>query len=109
MRVAGGLGTVGAGVVSDAQKSTASASQSTRRSGASRDCKPYHQALRRLFTRASPISRRSADRLSFHALDCRLQDERPRADVVLGDRYGTSCVAPVAETIEIDAARQAIR
>ena len=28
------------------------------------------------------------------------KDERPRADVVLGDRYGTSCVTPVAETIE---------
>ena len=28
------------------------------------------------------------------------KDERPRADVVLGDRYGTSCVAVVAETIE---------
>jgi N-formylglutamate deformylase len=28
------------------------------------------------------------------------KDERPRADVVLGDRYGTSCVAAVAETIE---------
>jgi N-formylglutamate deformylase len=27
-------------------------------------------------------------------------DERPRADLVLGDRYGTSCVAAVAETIE---------
>jgi N-formylglutamate amidohydrolase len=28
------------------------------------------------------------------------KDERPRADVVLGDRYGTSCVAIVSETIE---------
>ena len=28
------------------------------------------------------------------------KDERPRADVVLGDRYGTSCVPAVAETIE---------
>src|SRR4029077_7605468 len=28
------------------------------------------------------------------------KDERPRADVVLGDRYGTSCVAVVAETVE---------
>src|SRR3970040_1637310 len=29
------------------------------------------------------------------------KDERPRADVVLGDRYGTSCVTAVSETIEI--------
>src|SRR4029078_11998920 len=28
------------------------------------------------------------------------KDDRPRADVVLGDRYGTSCVAAVAETVE---------
>jgi N-formylglutamate deformylase len=28
------------------------------------------------------------------------KDERPRADVVLGDRYGTSCVAAVSETLE---------
>jgi len=28
------------------------------------------------------------------------KDERPRADVVLGDRYGTSCVGLVSEVIE---------
>ncbi len=28
------------------------------------------------------------------------KDERPRSDIVLGDRYGTSCVAAVAETAE---------
>ena len=28
------------------------------------------------------------------------RDERPRADVVIGDRYGTSCVAVVADTVE---------
>ena len=28
------------------------------------------------------------------------RDDRPRADVVLGDRYGTSCVAAVMETVE---------
>ena len=28
------------------------------------------------------------------------KEERPRADIVLGDRYGTSCVAAVSETIE---------
>ena len=27
-------------------------------------------------------------------------DDRPRADIVIGDRYGTSCVGAVAETIE---------
>src|SRR5207253_626103 len=28
------------------------------------------------------------------------RDERPRADVVLGDRYSTSCVAAVSEVVE---------
>ena len=28
------------------------------------------------------------------------KDERPRADIVIGDRYGTSCVGIVAEVIE---------
>ena len=28
------------------------------------------------------------------------KDERPRADIVLGDRYGTSCLGLIAETIE---------
>ena len=28
------------------------------------------------------------------------RDERPRADVVIGDRYGTSCVSIVAEVVE---------
>jgi len=28
------------------------------------------------------------------------RDERPRADLVIGDRYGTSCVPIIAETIE---------
>ena len=29
-----------------------------------------------------------------------IKDERPRADIVLGDRYGTSCVPAVAEAVE---------
>src|SRR5437899_2597273 len=37
--------------------------------------------------------------LSMPSTAC-VNDERPRADVVLGDRYGTSCVAIVAETVE---------
>jgi N-formylglutamate deformylase len=28
------------------------------------------------------------------------REERPRADVVLGDRYGTSCVPAVSEVVE---------
>jgi len=101
MRVAGGLGTV-ARVVGDAQEiydqriSVAEALQ--RIDGL---YKPYHRALRRVFMRLH------RDFGAAVLIDCHsmpssagAKDERPRADVVLGDRYGTSCVAAVAETIE---------
>lgn len=101
MRVAGGLGTV-ARVVGDAQEIY--------------DCripiddaltrieslyKPYHRALRKLFTRlhrdfgaAMLIDCHSMPSTAGH------KDERPRPEFVLGDRYGTSCVGVVAETAE---------
>ena len=87
MRVAGGLGTV-ARVVGDAQEI-------------------YHQripiddALRRLLTRVH------RDFGAAVLVDCHsmpssagAKDDRPRADIVLGDRYGTSCVPMVSETAE---------
>src|SRR6202030_2721840 len=101
MRVAGGLGTV-ARVVGDAQEiydqriSVAEALQ--RIDGL---YKPYHRALRRVFMRLH------RDFGAAVLIDCHsmpsatgAKDERPRADLVIGDRYGTSCVAIVAETIE---------
>src|SRR6476620_597698 len=101
MRVAGGLGTV-ARVVGDAQEiydqriSVAEALQ--RIDGL---YKPYHRALRRL------ISRVHRDRGTAVLIDCHsmpsttaAKEDRPRADVVLGDRYGTSCAPAVSETIE---------
>src|SRR5713101_3636050 len=101
MRVAGGLGTV-ARVVGDAQEIY---SQRIPVDDAIRRIeglyKPYHRALRRLFTRVH------RDFGAAVLIDCHsmpssagAKDERPRADVVLGDRYGTSCVAAVAETVE---------
>src|SRR5947208_1628617 len=54
-----------------------------------------------------PFSRVHRDFGAAVLIDCHsmpstagARDERPRADVVLGDRYGTSCVAAVAEMIE---------
>jgi N-formylglutamate deformylase len=101
MRVAGGLGTV-ARVVGDAQEIYAQripVEDAIRRIESL--YKPYHRALRRLFTRVH------RDFGAAVLIDCHsmpstagTKDERPRADVVLGDRYGTSCVAVVAETIE---------
>ena len=101
MRVAGGLGTV-ARVVGDAQEiydQRISVDDALRR--IENLYKPYHRALRRLFTR---VHREfgAAMLIDCHSMPSSTgpKDERPRADVVLGDRYGTSCVAAVSETIE---------
>jgi N-formylglutamate deformylase len=101
MRVAGGLGTV-ARVVGDSQEiygQRIPVDDAIRRIEGL--YKPYHRALRRLFTRVH------RDFGAAVLIDCHsmpsssgAKDERPRADVVLGDRYGTSCVAAVAETTE---------
>jgi N-formylglutamate amidohydrolase len=101
MRVAGGLGTV-ARVVGDAQEiydRRLPVDDALRRIETL--YKPYHRALRRLVTRVH------RDFGATILVDCHsmpstagAKDERPRADVVLGDRYGTSCVAAVADTVE---------
>jgi N-formylglutamate amidohydrolase len=101
MRVAGGLGTI-ARVVGDAQEiygHRIPVDDAIRRIEGL--YKPYHRALRRLFTR---IHRDfgSAILIDCHSMPSTAgaKDERRRADVVLGDRYGTSCVAVIAETVE---------
>jgi N-formylglutamate deformylase len=101
MRVAGGLGTV-ARVVGDAQEiydQRISVDDALRRIESL--YKPYHRALRRLFSR---VHREfgAAMLIDCHSMPSSTgpKDERPRADVVLGDRYGTSCVGVVSETIE---------
>src|SRR5215468_6681648 len=101
MRVAGGLGTV-ARVVGDAQEiydqRITVAEAMLRIDGL---YKPYHRALRRTFMRLQ------RDFGAAILIDCHsmpsttgARDERPRADLVLGDRYGTSCVGIVPEIIE---------
>ena len=56
--------------------------------------KPYHRALRRLFTR---LHREfgAAVLIDCHSMPSSAgsKDERPRSDVVIGDRYGTSSAA----------------
>jgi len=101
MRVAGGLGTV-ARVVGDAQEiydQRISVAEALRR--IDELYKPYHRSLRRVFMR---LHREFAAAV---LVDCHsmpsangAKDERPRADLVLGDRYGTSCVPVIPETIE---------
>jgi N-formylglutamate deformylase len=101
MRVAGGLGTV-ARVVGDAQEiydQRLPVDDALRRIESL--YKPYHRTLRRLFTRVH------RDFGAAVLIDCHsmpstagAKDERPRADVVLGDRYGTSCAAIVSDVID---------
>jgi N-formylglutamate amidohydrolase len=101
MRVAGGLGTV-ARVVGDAHEIYDQRipvdDALARIEGL---YKPYHRALRRLITGLH------RDFGAAVLIDCHSmpsvagsKDDRPRADFVLGDRYGTSCVPAVAETVE---------
>jgi N-formylglutamate amidohydrolase len=101
MRVAGGLGTV-ARVVGDAQEiygQRIPVDEAIRRIEAL--YKPYHRALRRLFTRIHRAFG-AAVLIDCHSMPSAAgtKDERPRADIVLGDRYGTSCAGAVAEAIE---------
>src|SRR3954466_4903281 len=101
MRVAGGLGTV-ARVVGDSQEiygQRLPVDDALRRIESL--YKPYHRALRRLFTRVHRDFG-AAVLIDCHSMPSSAgpKDERPRGDIVLGDRYGTSCVAAVAEIIE---------
>jgi len=101
MRVAGGLGTV-ARVVGDAQEiydRRIPVDDALRRIESL--YKPYHRSLRRLFTKlhrdfgaAVLVDCHSMPSTAGH------KDERPRPEFVLGDRYGTSCVGVVSETVE---------
>jgi len=101
MRVAGGLGTV-ARVVGDAQEiydQRIAVTEALRRIDGL--YKPYHRALRRLFL-ALHREFGAAILIDCHSMPSTTgpRDERPRADFVLGDRYGTSCVPVIAETVE---------
>jgi N-formylglutamate amidohydrolase len=101
MRVAGGLGTV-ARVVGDAQEiydQRIPVDDALRRIEGL--YKPYHRALRRLITRVHRDFK-AAVLVDCHSMPSAAgaKDERPRADFVIGDRYGTSCVAAVADAVE---------
>jgi N-formylglutamate amidohydrolase len=101
MRVAGGLGTIPR-VVGDGQeiyRERISVDEALARIESL--YKPYHRALRRLINRAHQ---------AFGAVvvvDCHSmpsvgvsRDEPRRADVVIGDRYGTSCAPLLADMVE---------
>ena len=101
MRVAGGLGTV-ARVVGDAQEiydDRLPVGDALRRIEVL--YKPYHRALRRLVTRAHR-GFGTGVLVDCHSMpsSAGAREERPRADVVVGDRYGTSCTGIVADVLE---------
>ena len=101
MRVAGGLGTIPR-VVGDGQEiygERIAVDDALAR--IEQLYKPYHRALRRLVTKAHRDFG-AAILVDCHSMPSMAgsRDERPRADIVLGDRYGTSCVALVADTVE---------
>jgi N-formylglutamate amidohydrolase len=102
MRVAGGLGTV-ARVVGDAQEiydQRIPVDDALRRIEGL--YKPYHRALRKLVTRVHRDFG-TAVLVDCHSMPSTAgpKDERPRADIVIGDRYGTSCVGVIADTVEV--------
>ena len=101
MRVAGGLGTV-ARVVGDAQEiydQRIPVDDALLRIEVL--YKPYHRVLRRLVSR---VHREfgAAVLVDCHSMPSAAgpKDDRPRADIVIGDRYGTSCSGAVTDTIE---------
>jgi N-formylglutamate deformylase len=101
MRVAGGLGTV-ARVVGEAQEiyeRRISVDDAMRRIETL--YKPYHRALRRLFTKGQKTFG-AAVLVDCHSMPSSggQRDERPRPEFVIGDRYGTSCVPIIAECVE---------
>src|SRR5437868_10517960 len=101
MRVAGGLGTIPR-VVGDGQeiyRERLSVNDALGRIEAL--YKPYHRALRRLINKAHQAFG------TVILVDCHSmpsigisRDEPRRPDVVIGDRYGTSCAPRLPDTVE---------
>jgi len=101
MRVAGGLGTIPR-VVGDGQEIYRERLSVDDALGRIEQLyKPYHRALRRLINR---VHQRFGTTV---VVDCHSmpsvgvsRDEPRRPDVVIGDRYGTSCAALLADIVE---------
>ncbi len=101
MRVAGGLGTIPR-VVGDGQEiyyERLDVEDALKRIEAL--YKPYHRALRRLIAKTQKTFGLAI------IVDCHsmpsvgvTRDEPKRPDVVIGDRYGTSCARLLADTVE---------
>jgi N-formylglutamate deformylase len=101
MRVAGGLGTIPR-VVGDGQEIYRERISIDDAIGRIEGLyKPYHRALRKLVNKAQAMFG------TVIVVDCHSmpsvglsRDEPRRPDVVIGDRYGTSCTALIADVVE---------
>ncbi len=101
LRVAGGLGTI-ARVVGDAREiypKRIPVSEALSR--IEQLYKPYHRTLRKLVSRAQKNCG-IALLIDCHSMPSNAgsREERPRADFVLGDRYGTSCSSAITDMVE---------
>ena len=101
MRVVGGLGTI-ARVVGDAVEiydRRLPVADALRR--IETYYKPYHHTLRRVLTRLHGQFR-VALLIDCHSMPSTALGgaDRPRADFVIGDRYGTSCAPALADAVE---------
>lgn len=101
LRVAGGLGTI-ARVAGDAREiypKRIPVSEALSR--IEQLYKPYHRTLRKLVSRAQKNCG-IALLIDCHSMPSSAggRDERPRADFVLGDRYGTSCSSAITDMVE---------
>lgn len=101
MRVAGGLGTIPR-VVGDGQEIYRERlSVDDALSRIETLYKPYHRALRRLINKAHQTFG-TAIMVDCHSMPSigMSRDEPRRPDIVIGDRYGTSCASLLADVVE---------
>ncbi len=101
MRVAGGLGTIPR-VVGDGQEIYRERLDVDDALGRIEALyKPYHRALRRLISKAH-LAFGTAILVDCHSMPSVgvSREEPPRPDVVIGDRYGTSCAAVLRDRVE---------
>lgn len=101
LRVAGGLGTI-ARIVGDGQdiySDRLPVEEGLRRVEGL--YKPYHRALRKLLNRAHRFCG-IAVLIDCHSMPSSSldRDERPKADIVLGDRYGVSCSPIITDAVD---------
>ena len=101
MRVAGGLGTIARIVADNEEIYTRPLPVKAALRRIERYYKPYHGALANLLDRTADIFGAVA-LIDCHSMPSQhmAREERPRPDIVLGDRYGTSCAGFLADVVQ---------